>query len=137
MCLQKFDTYFGLKLSHLLFSATEQTSTTLQRKDLSVQEASTCLQCTINYLRGLRNDESCDQFYATAIISANGQTGVPSLPLYRRPPKRWMKGLHLISLACLKNITEILFDLLIGEISDQLAQDSLDIPIELENLLIL
>ena len=37
--LEKFGTYFGLKLSHLLFSATEQTSTTLQRKNLSVQEA--------------------------------------------------------------------------------------------------
>ena len=30
--LEKFDTYFGLKLSHLLFSGTEQTLTTLQKQ---------------------------------------------------------------------------------------------------------
>ena len=75
--VEKFDTYFRLKLSHLLFSATEKASTTLQRNDLLVQEVSTCSQCTINYLRRLRNDENFDQFYATAIKSTDEQTGVP------------------------------------------------------------
>ena len=71
--LEKSDIYFGLKLSHLLFSTTEQTSTTLQLKDLSVQEASTCSQCTINYLRRLKNDESFDQLYANATKSTDRQ----------------------------------------------------------------
>ena len=37
--LDKFETYFGVKLSHLLFSAAEEVSKVLQTKDLSVQEA--------------------------------------------------------------------------------------------------
>ena len=40
--LEKFDTYFGLKLSHLIFSGTEQTSISLQGKNTSVQEALGC-----------------------------------------------------------------------------------------------
>ena len=36
---QRFDTFFGLHLSHLIFSATEQTSRSLQAQDTSVQEA--------------------------------------------------------------------------------------------------
>uniref|UniRef100_A0A1X7UDD7 Uncharacterized protein n=1 Tax=Amphimedon queenslandica TaxID=400682 RepID=A0A1X7UDD7_AMPQE len=37
--LEKFSTYFGVKLCHLLFSATEQVSSTLQRKDITLSEA--------------------------------------------------------------------------------------------------
>ena len=42
--LEKFDTYFGLKLSHLIFSGTEQRSISLQSKNTSVQEALSCAQ---------------------------------------------------------------------------------------------
>ena len=37
--MKKFSTFFGLKLSFLLFSASEQLSRTLQSKDLSAQDA--------------------------------------------------------------------------------------------------
>ena len=37
--LDKFETYFGLKLGHQLFGAAEEVSKVLQTKDLSVQEA--------------------------------------------------------------------------------------------------
>lgn len=37
--LHQFETYFGLKLSHLVFSATEQASCALQSKNTTVQEA--------------------------------------------------------------------------------------------------
>ena len=39
--LERFDTYFGLKLSNLVFSATEQTSIALQGKSTTIQEALT------------------------------------------------------------------------------------------------
>ena len=35
--MEKFDTFFGLKLSHLIFSGTEQLSLTLQGKDTTIQ----------------------------------------------------------------------------------------------------
>ena len=39
--LEKFRTYFGLRLSFLLFAASEQLSLSLQGKDTSAQEAIT------------------------------------------------------------------------------------------------
>ena len=35
----KFSTFFGLKLAHLVFSASEQLSITLQNKDTTTQDA--------------------------------------------------------------------------------------------------
>ena len=37
--MESFDTFFGLKLSHLVFAAAEQFSTNLQAKDITMQEA--------------------------------------------------------------------------------------------------
>ena len=36
--MEKFSTFFGLNLSHLIFSGTEQLSLTLQGKDTTIQE---------------------------------------------------------------------------------------------------
>ena len=49
--LEVFDTFIGLKLSHLVFSGTEQTSINLQKKDTSVQEALACAELAISYLK--------------------------------------------------------------------------------------
>ena len=37
--MESFDTFFGLKLSYLLFSSSEQLSINLQAKNITVQEA--------------------------------------------------------------------------------------------------
>ena len=37
--MELFDTYFGLKLSYLVFSAAEQFSVNLQAKNITIQEA--------------------------------------------------------------------------------------------------
>ena len=37
--MEKFSTFFGLKLSHLIFAATEQLAITLQNQDITLQEA--------------------------------------------------------------------------------------------------
>ena len=37
--MEKFSTFYGLKLSYLVFSATEQLSRTLQSSNINVQEA--------------------------------------------------------------------------------------------------
>ena len=60
--MEKFSTYFGLKLSFLLFGATEQTSTALQYKDNSVQEALSAVNSSINFLnrqREMMEHSSC------------------------------------------------------------------------------
>lgn len=44
--MENFTTYFGLKLSHLVFSGAEQLSLTLQGKDTTIQEASMAAELT-------------------------------------------------------------------------------------------
>ena len=113
----------------------------MQNKDISIQEATSCSQCAINYLKRLRNDSSFDEFfYTTAIKLADGHTGEPSLPRYRKPPRRLDEGSTPHQFSTPKDYYRYHYyyclDLLIGEISDRLAQDSLNIPMELEKLLI-
>lgn len=90
--LEKFDTFFGLKLSYLVFSGTEQTSTNLQRKDTSVQEALACAKLAVSYLRRMRSDSSFERFYSSTVQEAEVHCGEPCLPRYRRPPKRIDEG---------------------------------------------
>ena len=105
-----------------------------------MEEALSCSQCAINYLRRLRNDNSFNQFYTTAIKSADALTGELSLPCYRRPQKRLDEGSVPHQFSTPKEYYRhhyyYCLDLLIGEISDRLTQDSLNIPMELEKLLI-
>ena len=54
--MDKFCTYFGLQLSHLIFSGTEQLSYTLQGKETTIQDASRAADVTLQYLQGLRSD---------------------------------------------------------------------------------
>lgn len=61
--LEKFDTYFGMKLSHLIFSGTKQASINLQSKNTSVQEALSCAEVTRSFLKRLRSDDSSKELY--------------------------------------------------------------------------
>ncbi len=86
--MEKFSTFFGLKLSHLFFSGTEQLSLSLQGKDTTVQEATVAAEMAIQYLTRLRSDESYDQFYSNVIDGSKELTAPPALPRFRRPPRR-------------------------------------------------
>ena len=61
---ESFSIYFGLKLSHLLFSGAEQLSLTLQGKDKTIQEATMAAELTVQYLQRQRCGGSFDQFYS-------------------------------------------------------------------------
>ena len=86
--MEKFSTYFGLKLAHLVFAGSEQLSITLQGKDTTIQEAITASELAVRHLQRLRSDSSFDTFYASVVESANDLTSPPSLPRYRTPPKK-------------------------------------------------
>lgn len=79
---------FGLKLSHLIFSGTEQLSLTLQDKDTTVQEGTMATELAIQYLMRLRSDASFDQFYTKVVEDSEDLTSPPVLPRYRQPPRR-------------------------------------------------
>ena len=57
--MEKFKT-FGLKLSFLIFSATEQLSITLQAVHICMQEAVTASKLTVSFLERQRSDEAHD-----------------------------------------------------------------------------
>ena len=86
--MEKFSTYLGLKLSHLIFAGTEQLSIALQGKDTTVQEATTAANLAVNYLERQRSDEKFQSFYEDVLESSKDLTAPPCLPRYRRPPRR-------------------------------------------------
>ena len=61
--MEKFSTFFGLKLSHVIFYGTEQLSITLQGKDTWVQESINAADMVVKFLERLRVDSSFDEFY--------------------------------------------------------------------------
>ena len=83
--LRQFDTFFELNLSHLIFSATEQTS---RAKDISVQEALNAVNLTVAFLKRQRIDTAYQLFYSLVVTKAKKYTDDPVFPRYRRPPRR-------------------------------------------------
>ena len=62
-CLEQFCTYFGLKMCHLVFSATEQLATTLQGKTIITAVVSIqARDATMAYLRRQRYEEGFNSF---------------------------------------------------------------------------
>ena len=83
--LRQFDTFFGLYLSHLIFSATEQTLRALQAKD-------TAVNLTVAFLKRQRIDTAYQLFYSLVVTKAKKYTDDPVLPRYRRPPRHLDDG---------------------------------------------
>ena len=65
--MEKFSTFFSLKLSHFLFAASEQLSLSLQSKDISAQEAFKAASLTKSIYHRQRNDENFDKFYLSVL----------------------------------------------------------------------
>ena len=61
--LDKFSTRFGLRLSHLLFAAAEETSKTLQAKSTTVQEVLSSVCILKSFFEHQRNDEAFNSFF--------------------------------------------------------------------------
>lgn len=85
--LEQFYTYFGLKLSHLIFSATEQLCITLQGIDTTIQEAVQASKLALKYLERQRKEESFDEVYDLVLKASKDFTDEPVLPRYRKRPR--------------------------------------------------
>ena len=55
--MEKFETYFSLRLGYLIFSASEQLSINLQSKDITIQEAIKGAILLSSYLNSIRTDK--------------------------------------------------------------------------------
>ena len=85
--MERFSAFFGLKLSHLIFSATEQLSITLQGRNTTMQEAVESANLAIKFLQSQRNDDTFDRFYSRITEDSEQLTSEPALPRYRRAPR--------------------------------------------------
>ena len=88
LSMEKFDTFFGLKLSYLIFSAAEQLSINLQAKDATVQEALHGADLLYSHLNSLRTEEKFNMFYDQVLQESATFTDEPTLPRTRKPPRR-------------------------------------------------
>jgi hypothetical protein len=86
--LQLFSTFWGLKLCMLIFMPTEQLSRTLQKKDITVQEAINVALVTESFLQKQRSDSAFDSFYEAVVAASQNLTDEPVLPRKRKIPRR-------------------------------------------------
>ena len=139
--LEKFNTFFGLKLSFFLFSATEQVSRALQAKNTTVQEALGAVNVAASFFQRNRDDETFERFYMASREQAKEYNiDEPVLPRYRRPPRRFDDGAapHIFETPqdyYRKQYFEAL-DLISEELARRFDQKFLAVPKAIEDLLL-
>ena len=138
--LQRFETFFGLHLSHLIFSATEQTSRSLQSQDTSMQEVLCAVNLAKAFIKRQRKDTAYQSFYSSVVLKAKKYTDDPVLPRYRRPPRHLDDGSAPHSFASPKDYFRAKYfealDFVENEISRRFDQSSIAAPDSIENFLI-
>lgn len=90
--MESFEVFFGLKLAHLIFSASEQFSTNIQGKDTNVYDATHGAELLASHYKSLRIESRFNSFYEDVLKQSSGLTDEPSLPRYRKRPRRFDEG---------------------------------------------
>ena len=80
--MDRFSTYYGLCLSHLIFSGAEQLSLSLQGEDTSIQEGVQASKLALKYFERQRKDDAFDKFYKRICEDSAKLTMEPTLPRY-------------------------------------------------------
>ena len=139
--LEKFSTLFGLRLSHLLFSAAEQVSLTLQRKDIALNDALNAVDLVKRFFKARRSDENFNVFYDNIVaVAQKYDIGRPELPRYRKRPARFENGSDPHTFTSTKAyFRQIYFeacDLLYGELEARFSDKHIPSVIAIEKTLI-
>ena len=91
--LEKFGTFLGLRLAHIVIGATEEVSLLLQRKDIAIQDALAAVDTAKAYFKRLRSEDEFERFYdATVKLAEQLSINQPVLPGQRRCPARFQEG---------------------------------------------
>ena len=138
--MTKFETYFGLEVSHMLFAATEQLSTNIQYKDSCVKDAVYGSKMVSSFLDRQRNEESFDIFYQSTERKAAARTEEPCLPRYKRVPKRLDSGSENVRFESAKDYYRHMYydaiDTVRGQLEKRFLNQNLNIAHQMEELLI-
>ena len=138
--MNKFETYFGLEVSHMLFAATEQLSTNIQYNDSCVKDAVYGSKMISSFLDRQRNKESFDIFYQSTETKAAARTEEPCLPRYKRVPKRLDSGPENVRFESAKDYYRHMYydalDTVRGQLEKRFLNQNLIIAHQMEELLI-
>ena len=138
--MEKFSTYFGLKMSLMVFSAMEQLSRTLEYRDINAQEVLSSVKMANNFLERQRSDSAFNLFYEAVVREAESITNEPTLPRQRQIPHRINDGCCNYQFSSPKDYFRQQYfetlDLLRSEIMWRFNQPTFDIMSEMENMLV-
>ena len=127
-------------LSHLIFGATEQLSSTLQYKDINAQEVSTAVSAAVAFLQRQRCDSAFDRFYDATVVEAQAYTQEPTLPRPRKVPKKLNDGApghhHVSEKDHFRQQYYEVLDVVMSEMKRRFDQPTLTILHEIEKLII-
>ena len=138
--MEKFSTYYGLKFSFLVFSATEQLFKTLQSSSITTQEACMAVAAVKCFLQRQRKESSLDYFYRSVVEESKDLTILLTVPRQKQIPVRIDDGApnHHFSTPeehyC-KQYYEV-HDLITNELERRYEQESFQILQEIEDLVI-
>ena len=138
--MEQFQTFFGLKLSYMVFVAVEQLATTLQSKSITADLCCQSGQAATRFLERQRSVESFDNFYESVIADSKDLTNEPKLPRKKRIPHRIDEG----SSGYHPQTPKVYFkqqyfealDILINELQRRFQQRSLSVLHEIEDIII-
>ena len=83
--LEKFDSFFGLQLVHILFGPAEKASKYLQAKYVSIQEALSSINLLLDFCKRQRSSASFKHFNGGIVkkIAEDQHIGPPKLSKYK------------------------------------------------------
>ena len=138
--MERFTTFFGLKLSFLIFSAMEQLSKTLQYKDKNSQEVLSSVNAAKRFLERQRDHLAFKSFYSSVVKEARELTEDPVLPRQRHIPRRINDGAPNHSFQSPEDFFKQQYfetlDLLVNEITQRFNQPTFSVLHEMEKLII-
>lgn len=138
--MDNFQTLWGLKLSHVIFSAAEQLSVSLQGKDTSVQEAQKACKGARNYYKRLRSEDEFTAVYDDAVRQAALLNIEPTLPRYRKRPRRLDNGQEPHRFQSPKDLHRQEFfealELVDNQLERRFEQEDFQVVCDLENMLL-
>lgn len=139
--LERFETLFGLRLGYHLFGASENVSLTLQRKNISLQEALAAVKTAKSFYRRMRSHEEFIRFYTESVkIAKDLKIGEPVLQRQRRRPQRYEDGSLPHSHPTIEDHYRSIYyeacDLLSGELERRFENQHVPVVLSIEQTLI-
>ena len=92
--MDKFSTFFGLKLSHYVFGPAELASKALQAVELNSQEARVALNIARIFYQDQKEPAAFEDMYSETVAQAQGKTEEPKVSRQKKP-RRFLEDRYL------------------------------------------